>query len=215
MPRRVLLVDDHALIREGLAKALAADPDLVVAGEAATAEEALRAEERLVPDVALVDLHLGDDDGLRLVRKLRERRPDLGIVVITMHDGDDQLFASLEAGASAFVSKSAPSEDVLAAARHAAAAPRAFVASNLAAAVRRRAEGGPNRLTQREDDVLQLLAQGLPIAAIARQLYVSQSTAKTHVAKLYDKLGATNRAQALMTAVRLGLVRRDDRRASG
>jgi DNA-binding NarL/FixJ family response regulator len=123
-----------------------------------------------------------------------------------MYAGDEQLFAALEAGASAFVAKDAPAEDVIAAARHAAASPTAFTAANLADAMRRRMTPSGPQLSPREKEVLQLLADGLAVAQIAKTLYISESTAKTHISKLYDKLGAGNRAQALMTAMRLGFI---------
>jgi DNA-binding NarL/FixJ family response regulator len=133
-------------------------------------------------------------------------RSDLGLVVLTMYAGDDQLFAALEAGASAFVPKSASSDDVVAAARHAAASPASFAASDLAEAMRRRMHPEGPQFTRREREVLELLAEGLGVSSIARKLYISESTTKTHVSKLYDKLGAANRAQAIMAAVRAGLL---------
>jgi DNA-binding NarL/FixJ family response regulator len=123
-----------------------------------------------------------------------------------MYAGDDQLFAALEAGASAFVPKSASSDDVVAAARHAAASPASFAASDLAEAMHRRMHPEGPQFTRREREVLELLAEGLGVSSIARKLYISESTTKTHVSKLYDKLGAANRAQAIMAAVRAGLL---------
>jgi DNA-binding NarL/FixJ family response regulator len=134
----------------------------------------------------------------------------MGIVVLTMYAGDDQLFGALEAGASAFVPKTAPADEVVAAARLAASAPSAFTAADLAEAMKRRlAPTGP-QLSPREGQVLRLLADGMSVAGIAKQLFVSESTAKTHISKLYEKLGAANRAQALMTALRLGLLEAPD-----
>ena len=124
----------------------------------------------------------------------------MGIVVLTMYAGDDQLFGALEAGASAFVPKDAPAEDVIAAARHAAVSPRAFTATDLAGAMQRRLSPSGPQLSPREREVLGLLADGLGVAAISKQLYISESTTKTHISKVYEKLGAANRAQALMTA---------------
>ena len=116
----------------------------------------------------------------------------------------------LEEGASAFVAKDSPSDDVIAAARHASVSPRSFAAADLAGAMQRKlAPSGP-QLSARELEVLKLLAEGLGVAAIARQLYVSESTAKTHISKIYDKLGAANRAQAIMLAIRSGLLGGDD-----
>ena len=154
----------------------------------------------------MVDLNLGDGNGLDFVAETRQRRPEAGLVVLTMYDTDDRVLAALDAGASAYVLKSAPADDVVAAARQAAHAPGAFSAPDLAGVLRRRLQEPSVRLTPREAEILQLLARGASIAEVAGDLFISQSTAKTHVARLYDKLGAGNRTQAVMAAVRLGLV---------
>jgi DNA-binding NarL/FixJ family response regulator len=205
----VILVDDHELIRQGLRRAFERDADFEVVGEAGTATEALRLITELKPGVAIVDIRLPDANGLDLVKRLRAGSDAMGIVVLTMYSGDEHLFGALEAGASAFVSKEAPAEDIVAAARHAAVSPRAFTASDLAEAMKRRLEPTGPRLSPREREVLGMLAQGLGVAAIAKQLFISESTTKTHISKIYEKLGATNRAQALMSALRLGLIRQD------
>jgi len=204
---RVLLVDDHQLIREGLRRAFERTGDLDVVGEAGTVADALVQLDRLRPDVLVTDVRLPDGDGIELAATARSQRRNLGIVVLTMYAGDDTVFAALDAGASGFVGKDAPVEDVVAAARHAAANPGAFTARDLAAALRRR-EAAPAapKLSPREREVLALLVDGLAIGQIARRLFISESTAKTHVTKIYDKLGAGNRAQAVMAAVRLHLV---------
>lgn len=206
MTVRVLLVDDHSLIRQGLRRAFEETDDLDVVAEAASLSEAFALERAHAPDVTVVDIHLGDGTGIDYVRQVRSRRPQAGLVVLTMNDGDEHLFAALEAGASAFVLKGAPSEDVVGAARQAAVSPTSFAAQDLAGAMRRRMQAPAVRLTHREDELLQLLGGGCSIAQIAAQLFISQSTAKTHLSKLYDKLGAANRAQAVLIAVRLGLL---------
>jgi DNA-binding NarL/FixJ family response regulator len=202
----VLLVDDHDLIRQGLSRAFERQADFTVAGEAGSVAEAATLAGTLKPDVVVTDVRLPDGTGLDLVRQLRQASPDMGLVVLTMYAGDEQLFAALEAGASAFVAKDAPADDVVAAARHSLVAPRSFTAANLADAMRRKMEPSEPQLSPREREVLGLLAEGLGVAAIARKLYVSESTAKTHISKIYEKLGAANRAQAIMTAVRSGLI---------
>ena len=207
----VLLVDDHALIRQGLRRAFEQTDDLVVVAEAGSLSEALALERAHSPDVAVVDVNLGDGTGIDFVRTMRQRRPEMGLVVLTMYDGDEHVFAALEAGASSFVLKGAPSEDVVSAARQAATAPTAFTAQDLAGAMRRRMQAPTVQLTPRESEILQLLGKGCSVAQIAGELYISQSTAKTHMSKLYDKLGAGNRTQAVMAAVRLGLLSTDVR----
>jgi DNA-binding NarL/FixJ family response regulator len=205
----VLLVDDHELIRQGLRRAFERAADFDVVGEAASVADALRKLDALVPNVVVVDVRLPDGSGLDVVKEARRRRSDLGIVVLTMYAGDEQLFGALDSGASAFVPKDAPTDDVLAAARHAAASPQAFTARDLAEAMKRRMTPTGPQLSPREKEVLALLADGLGVAAISRRLYISESTAKTHISKLYEKLGAANRAQAIMSALRLGLIKQE------
>jgi len=207
MPTSVLLIDDHDLIRQGLSRAFERSPDFTVVGQAGTLAEGERMAHGLSPEVVVIDVRLPDGSGLDAARRLRERNEDMGIVVLTMYAGDEQLFAALEAGASAFVPKDAPSEDVVAAARHAAVSPRSFTAPDLADAMRRRMQPTGPQLSPREKEVLNLLAEGLGVSAIARRLFISESTAKTHISKIYDKLGAANRAQAIMNALRAGLIR--------
>ena len=202
----VLLVDDHDLIRDGLTGVFSAQPDMEVMGAAATVAEAIAMYEEHKPQVVVTDLQLQDGTGLDVVRHVRRGDSRAGLVVLTMHSGDDQIFAAMEAGASAFVGKDAPSNEVVKAARHAAVSPRSFLCAGLAQAMMRRASGESTRLSDREHHVLLLLADGLSAAEIAPQLHLSESTVKSHVAKIYQKLGAANRAQALVTAMRIGLL---------
>lgn len=202
----VMLVDDHELIRTGLAGVFDLQPDMHVVGQAGSVREALTRFAELGPDVVVTDLQLGDGTGLDIVRQLRRDHDDVGLIVLTMHSGDDQIFAAMEAGASGFVGKDAPSTEVVKAARHAHVSPRSFICSGLVGAMMRRGASESTRLTDREHEVLVLLADGLGAAQIGAQLYMSESTAKSHIARIYQKLGAANRAQALVTAMRIGLL---------
>ncbi len=159
-------------------------------GTAASVTEALARFAELRPDVVVTDLQLQDGTGLDIVRALRRDHPEVGLVVLTMHSGDDQIFAAMEAGASGFVGKDAPSDEVVKAARHAKVSPRSFVCAGLVGAMMRRGAAESTRLTDREHEVLMLLADGLGAAAIGDKLYMSESTAKSHIAKIYQKLGA-------------------------
>jgi DNA-binding NarL/FixJ family response regulator len=206
MPYTVLLVDDHDLIRQGLRRAFDRHPDFTVVAEASSVSAALKTAAEKQPDVVVCDIRLPDGSGLDAVRALRNKRPEIGLVVLTMYAGDEHLFAALEAGASAFVPKDAPSDDVVAAARHAAVSPRSFTAPDLASAMRRKMTPSGPRLSPREKEVLGLLAEGLGVGPIARKLFISESTAKTHISKIYEKLGAGNRAQAIMKAIQAGLI---------
>jgi DNA-binding NarL/FixJ family response regulator len=206
MTIRLAIVDNHTLVRYGLRELVSRQPDIEVVAECTSAAEATRKLSLTNPDVVTLAVSLPDGDGLRLARELRDGRADLGIVILTGRDEDDVLFRALETGASAFVAKSAPVEEVLAAIRHSAVAAASFTASGLAIALTRRRETGERLLlSAREMEVLSLLRDGLSVPAIARKMYISYSTAKTYVARLYQKLGATNRAQALMAAVQYGL----------
>jgi DNA-binding NarL/FixJ family response regulator len=205
----VLLVDDHDLIREGLRRAFEREGDFTVVGDVGSVSAALSAFQALSPDVVIMDIRLSDGNGLDATRSLRATSATVGIVVVSMYGEDEQLLAALDAGASAFVPKSAPVDQVVSAARHAAAAPAHFSAADLPGALRRRSADPRQRLTSREIELLQHLQEGRTAAAIAKRMYISESTVKTHISSIYDKLGATNRAQALMIAVRTGLLRGD------
>ncbi|MCX2952160.1 response regulator transcription factor [Lentzea sp. NEAU-D7] len=208
MAVKVVVVDGHALTRFGLKMLAAENPDLEVVDEASTGAEARAIIAAASPDVVTVAVALPDGNGLRLARELRDRYPALGIVVLTSHGEDDVLFRALETGASAFVGKSAPVEEILCAIRHASVAASSFTATGLANAMARR-HAAHLTLSPREREVLHLLGEGVSIPAIARTLFVSPSTAKTYVSRLYEKLGVSNRAQALMAALRIGLIHSD------
>ena len=205
-PTTVLLVDDHELIRSGLAGVFDLEDDMQIVAQAGSVVEALKKYDEMRPDVVVADLQLQDGTGLDIVRAIRKVSNTTGLVVLTMHSGDDQIFAAMEAGASAFVGKDAPSVEVVRAARHAAVSPRSFLCTGLAGAMMRRMSAESTRLSDREHEVLLLLADGLGAAAIGEKLYLSESTAKSHIARIYQKLGASNRAQALVTAMRIGLL---------
>ncbi len=216
MSIRVLLIDDHDLIRGGLRGAFERDGAFEVVDEAGSVRQGMAAALSEKPDVVVIDVNLPDGNGLDAVRRLRAELPDVGIVVLTMYDDDEHLFGALEAQASAFVAKSAPTDEVLSAAKHAAAAPHAFTAADLSSAMRRRMDPAKPKLSAREQEVLELLGQGLTVPVLAKKLYISESTAKSYVSKLYEKLGANNRSQALVEAVRLGLLKVPaEQRASG
>ncbi|MCW2544525.1 MAG: two component transcriptional regulator, LuxR family, partial [Frankiales bacterium] len=193
-------------IRHGLRRAFEQADDFEVVGEAGSLSEAMALDRAHRPDVLVIDINLGDGSGLDLVRHVRGERPGAGLVVLTMYDEDVHLLSALEAGASCFVLKQAPVQDVVAAARQAASAPGTFAAEGLPAAMRRQTARPAVELTSREDEILKLLALGMSVSEVSKRLFVSASTTKTHMAKVYSKLGATNRTQAVMNAVRLGLV---------
>jgi DNA-binding NarL/FixJ family response regulator len=203
---RVLLVDDHELIRQGLGGAFSQADGFEVVGQSASVADSLDQARALSPDVVVTDVRLPDGSGLDVVRTLRKESRTVGLVVLTMYAGDEQIFAAMDAGASAFVGKDAPTSSVISAARQSAVSPLTFACAGLPEALVRRMSSRAPRLSDRERQVLDLLAEGLGVTAIAGQLFISESTAKAHIGHIYDKLGAANRAQALVTAMRLGLV---------
>ncbi|HEX8306233.1 MAG TPA: response regulator transcription factor [Jatrophihabitans sp.] len=204
---RLIFVDRHPVTRLGLALMVNGQPDLVTVGEAGTATEAIGLIGALRPDVVTIGLSLPDRPGFELATELRDRFECLGIVIFTGRGEDDVLFRALETGASAFVSKTATAPEILGAIRHAAVSASSFSSRGLAAALRRRRDAPALPvLSERERQVLSLLLAGLSVPDLAIRLHISVSTAKTYVARLYDKLGANSKSQALLTAVRLGLV---------
>ena len=186
----VVLVDDHELIRQGLRRAFERTGDFTVVGEAGTVARSVATVAEHTPDVVIFDVRLPDGSGLDAARKVREGNPTMGIVVLTMYAGDDQLFGALEAGASAFVPKDAPAEDVD---RRRPA--RGRVAPRLHRQRPRRRDAAPAVPDRTAAEPARargagLLADGLGVAAISKQLFISESTTKTHISKVYEKLGA-------------------------
>jgi DNA-binding NarL/FixJ family response regulator len=208
MDIRLAIVDGHTLIRYGLRELASQHPEIQIVAECDSMANAWRMLQAVQPDVVTADVTLPDGDGLQLARQMRDLRNDLGIVLLTSNAEDDVMFRALETGVSAFVPKTAPLDELLTAIRHAAVAASSFTATGLAAALARRSAAQDRfALSGRERQVLHLLRDGMSIPAIAQTMFISTSTAKTYVARLYEKLGAANRAQALMTAVRYGLIR--------
>jgi DNA-binding NarL/FixJ family response regulator len=211
MTIRVVVIDGHPLTRYGLASLVSEQHDIEIVGETGSAAEAAKLVALTKPHVVTIDVALPDGDGLSLARSLRDRYRELGVVVLTSLGEDDVLFRALDTGVSAFVSKTAPFVEVLGAIRHASVAAASFTATGLGEALaRRREQSSRFALSPRELEVLLLLRDGLSIPLIARRTHLSPSTAKTYVARLYEKLGASSRTQALMTALRHNLIDFDE-----
>jgi DNA-binding NarL/FixJ family response regulator len=213
---RVLLADDQAMVRAGFRLILSSEPDVTVVGEAADGVEAVAAARRLRPDVTLMDVRMPRMDGIAATRRLLADEPaPTRVVVLTTFDVDSHVYDALRAGASGFLLKNAPPEELVQAMRVVAAG-----GALLDPAVTRRvieefarspAPGPPPpavaELTERELEVLHLVAQGLSNAEIAASLVVSEATVKTHVARMLAKLGLRDRVQAVVFAYERGLVR--------
>jgi len=209
---RVLIADDHAVVRRGLRTFLELQEEIEVVGEAEDGEQALTEAERLDPDVILLDLVMPHVDGIAALHGLRERSPRSRVIVLTTFLDDDKLLPAVRAGAAGYLLKDVEPKELVGAIRvvHAGEA-----LLHPAAAARVMAElvdsGGPSRaalLTPRENEVLALIARGSSNKVIARELGVSEKTVKTHVSNLLGKLGVTDRTQAALYAVREGLVPR-------
>ena len=202
----ILLVDDHQLIREGLRHAFERSVDCQVVAEAASVSEGLAQQNHHHANVVITDLRLPDGSGLDLVRTLRSADPDLGLVVLTMYPSDEQLFLAIDAGASAFLSKDLPSDEVVRVAKGAAFSPRSFTTLNLNSALARKDLDPSPALSPKERQVLHLLASGDTVRQIGDKLFISNSTTKTHITRIYEKLSVGNRAQAVIAGIRLGLL---------
>jgi NarL family two-component system response regulator LiaR len=201
---RVLLVDDHPVVRQGLRALLSTHDGIEVVGEADDGEAAVAAADRLSPDVVLMDVVMPGLDGIEALRRIGERRPQTRVVMLTSYADERRAMEAVDAGASGFLLKDASPRDVAAAigaAHRGEAVLHPAVAAKLLAE-RRRPPAAHADLTARELDVLRLIARGLQNKQIAAQLHLSEKTVKTHVSAILRKLGVTDRTQAAMYAVR-------------
>jgi DNA-binding NarL/FixJ family response regulator len=210
---RVLLADDQSLVRAGFRMILRAEPDIDVVGEAADGRQAVEQARRLKPDVVLMDIRMPDLDGIEATRKVTALDPPARVLVLTTFDLDEYVYESLRAGASAFLLKDAPEQQLVAAVRVVADGGSLFSPSVTHRLIERFARGsssaplGLGELTPREQQVLRLVARGRSNAEIATELVVSEHTAKTHVASILQKLELRNRVQAVVLAYESGLIR--------
>jgi len=203
---RVLLVDDHALLRTGVANIINQEPDLRVVAEAGNCIEAVEAYEHHRPDVALLDLRMPVMEGVEAVRQIRQRDPNARVIVLTTYDTDDEISSALKAGAKAYVLKDISADGLIACIRDVLAG-KTYLAPSAAAKL---AEGVSRvQLTPREMATLRLLADGKSNKEIGNELDISERTVKTHLAHLFEKLAVTSRTEAVKVATHRGLVRFD------
>jgi DNA-binding NarL/FixJ family response regulator len=206
MSIRILIVDDHSVVRQGLKMFLALDTELQVVGEAPSGAEALRLARELEPDVVLMDLLMPVMDGVAATESIRRELPDVEVIALTSLLEDQAIFKAMRAGAIGYLLKDTQSEELRRAIK-AAAAGQVQLSPQVAARLMREAPApeSPETLTQRETDVLRLLAQGKSNKEIAAALIIGEKTVKTHVSNILGKLGVPSRTQAALYAVRVGL----------
>lgn len=207
MTVRVLLVDDHTVVRQGLRMFLSLDSELTIVGEAVNGADALQKAHDLQPDVILMDLMMPVMDGITAIGILRRDLPDIEIIALTSVLEDTSVFNAMRAGATGYLLKDTEAEELCRAIK-AAAAGQVQLSSQAAARLLREvpAPDSPEQLTERETDVLRLLAQGLANKEIAAALGIGEKTVKTHVSNILGKLGVVSRTQAALYAARIGLV---------
>src|ERR671917_913322 len=225
---RLLIVDDHDLVRDGYQRMLDREPDLQVVGEASNGREAVELCRELRPDLVLMDVRMPEMDGIEATRKIKSELPTISILIVTTYDNPDYLFEAIEAGAAGYVLKDAPRSQLLDAVRRTLNGESPLnqeLAMQLISRFSRRAHGlrepagspaasqprgaaasPPEALTPRELEVLGLLARGKSNPQIAQELTISRATAKTHVERIIGKLGVSDRTQAALRAIELGLV---------
>jgi len=211
---RLLLADDHRMLREGLRRSMI-DQGFDVVGEARDGDEAIRLAEELRPEVILMDVTMPEVDGVEATRQIRASFPEIKIVMLTMHADQEVLTSAIRAGASGYLVKDCSTEEIASAVRMAFSGETALspqLAASMLDEVRRL--DAPNRdedriVTRREEEVLQLIADGCSTPEVAEKLYISQKTVKNHLASIYQKLDARDRTQAVLQAVRMGIVSLD------
>ena len=205
---RVLLVDDHQLLRQAVRRALE-DAGMEVVAEAGDGSEAVRLATEIVPDVIVMDVSMPVLDGVEATRRIHSNNPDMPIVVLTMHGEETQRHEALAAGASGFLTKDVSMQDVVRTVHQAcgdvALSPE--LASTILSELRTPDPKSASPLTPREEEVLQLIADGLSTTEVAMQLFISGKTVKNHLASIYEKLDARDRTQAVLAAVRIGIIR--------
>jgi len=209
MPRssiRLLCVDDHRLLRKGVARLIELEPDMTVVAEASNGEEAVEQFRRHAPHVTLMDLELPRMNGVEAIAAIRREQPDARIIVLTMYHGDEDIYRAVQAGAAAYLLKDTVPEVLIKAIRDVHAGLRVFPPQILAAIERR---AGQPALTSRELQVLELLAAGKRTKEIAAALGVTADTANAHIKSIYSKFNVHGRTAVVSEAVRRGVIRMD------
>lgn len=213
MAIRLLIADDHRLLREGLRRSLT-DEGFEIVGEAADGEEACELVDQLLPDVVLMDVTMPNLDGVEATKRIHAAHPEVRVVMLTMHADAEVVADAIRGGASGYLVKDCSTDEIADAIRLAASGETALspqLAASMLGELRRldkaREDEADRLVTKREEEVLQLIADGCSTPEVAQQLFISQKTVKNHLAAIYQKLDARDRTQAVVRAVRMGIIR--------
>ena len=204
---KILMADDHPVVRAGIRGMLETQPDFEVIAEAKNGQEAIEQVSKLKPDVVLMDLRMPEMDGVEAISKIKESYPDMHILVLTTYDTDADIVRAVEAGATGYLLKDAPRDELFRAVRATARGETVLappVAARLMGKVR---DKGDTALTAREIDVLMLVARGASNQDVGEKLHVSTATVKSHLLQIYQKLGVSDRTAAVTTAIERGIIR--------
>jgi len=211
-PVRVLIADDHAIVREGLRTILGFQEGVEVVGEASDGQEVVSLAESLAPDVVLMDIRMSKLDGVEATRRIKAQNPQIGVIVLTNYDDDRYVFEGIEAGASGYLLKDISSDHLAEAIRRVAQGESLMAPSVLRKVLDEFAHRAEERelphegLTPRELEVLQALARGLKNEEIAQELFITEKTVKSHLGSVFSKLGVNDRSQAILYAIKHKLV---------
>jgi DNA-binding NarL/FixJ family response regulator len=206
---RLLIVDDHPVVREGLAGMLSGQPDFDVVGEARDGSDAVTMHEELQPDVTLMDLRMPGTDGVSAIQAIREKRPSANILVLTTYDSDSDIVHAIEAGATGYLLKDTPREELFRAVRAAARGESVLAPAVAARLMTRMRAPAEENLSAREIEVLQLVSKGNSNREIGRALHISTATVKTHLIHIFDKLGVADRTAAVTVALERSILSLD------
>ncbi|MBX3064779.1 MAG: response regulator transcription factor [Anaerolineae bacterium] len=214
-PIRILIADDHPVVRDGLAAILGTQPDFVIVGEAATGTELVAKAEALRPQIILTDLEMPAMDGIEAIQRLRERLPEIRVIVLTAFDTDDRIVGAIQAGASGYLLKGAPRNEIFEAIRVVSGGGtliQSVVVSHLVRHIQAPSASTTEPLTERELEVLRLMAHGQLNKEIAAQLDITERTVKFHVSAILSKLNASNRTEAVHIALQQNVISLDSSR---
>jgi DNA-binding NarL/FixJ family response regulator len=206
---KVLIADDHPVVRVGIGGMLAGEPDIEVAGEAQNGEEAAQLADRLRPDVVLMDLRMPETDGVAATSRITERCPDTRVLILTTYETDADIMRAIEAGATGYLLKDAPRGELLRAIRTAASGESSLSPAVASRLIRRARSPADETLSARELEVIGLVARGKGNKEIAKELWISETTVKSHLMRAFEKLGVNDRTAAATEALKLGIIRLD------